>query len=151
MPTLSTTSATSAPASLAARSSPAAAPDSIAHAASLSMMAENLGTWPTGPMVARVGLLAEDFGGRRRGYRPRVTASILLDGLGDRDDAAENLPLPGQLLAAAAGGFQAHQQPGFELGAGAVEFGLGDVMLHLASSSSVTGISSAASDSPVPA
>ncbi len=68
--------------------------------------------------------------GRRRGGCRQGDGLDLGDRLGHGDDAAEHLDLPGKLLAAAAGGFQRHQQAGLHLRAGPAQLVLVRVQLH---------------------
>lgn len=80
-------------------------------------------------MVARVGV-ARKWRAAARWISAGVTAFSLAT-VG-RDHAAEHLHLARQLLDPAAGAFQRHQQAGFHLGAGAGEFGVRHLGLHLA-------------------
>ena len=136
VPATSTASAASAPAARArpirsASRSMEAVNGAAHHAASRSAMTGSPGTRPAGPMAASVGA-ARKMRAAARCTSSIVTASILATVSAVGHHAAEDLHLPGQLLATAAGAFQRHQQAGLHLRAGAGQFGLGHAGLHLA-------------------
>ncbi len=101
------------------------------HAASVSAISASRGN-------ARGG--AERRERRRRAEHPRGGAAHIVGGhgvdladrLAGRDHAVEHLELPRQLLAAAAGALERHQQRRLHLGAGAGQLGFRHALLHLA-------------------